>query len=169
MIFIKIKFWRILINSNSLFQLFYFAGFFYLKKWCNLSGVRANLSSWVKKLDCNGDIEKQSHFKKLFIQRLRNSPVAIDTDKANEQHYEVPTEFFTTVRFQYTDAQRQAKCLCHYNILLSISFRIAILTNKFLHSWFLFDFDKKKNWSQDKFLKNCDCKPVTVNEIYRRK
>jgi cyclopropane-fatty-acyl-phospholipid synthase len=65
----------------------------------------------VKKLDCNGDIEKQSHFKKLFIQRLRNSPVAIDTDKANEQHYEVPTEFFTTVRFQYTDAQRQAKCL----------------------------------------------------------
>jgi hypothetical protein len=53
--------------------------------------------------------------------------------------------------------------------LLYISFRIAILTKKFLHSWFLFDFDKEKNWSQDKFLKNCDCKPVTVNEIYRRK
>jgi hypothetical protein len=26
--------------------------------------------------------------------------------------------------------------------LLYISFRIAILTKKFLHSWFLFDFDK---------------------------
>ncbi|XP_052084044.1 uncharacterized protein LOC127721332 [Mytilus californianus] len=60
-------------------------------------GVRANLAAWAKKLDCGGDLEKQNHFKKLFIKRLQNSPVAIETDKANEQHYEVPTEFFKTV------------------------------------------------------------------------
>ncbi|OPL21340.1 cyclopropane-fatty-acyl-phospholipid synthase, partial [Mytilus galloprovincialis] len=60
-------------------------------------GVRTNLEAWAKKLDCGGDLEKQNHFKKLFIKRLQNSPVAIETDKANEQHYEVPTEFFTTV------------------------------------------------------------------------
>ena len=140
MIFIKIKIWRIFINSNSLFELFYF----YLKKWCNLSGVRANLSAWAKKLDCHGDIEKQSHFKKLFIQRLRNSPVAIDTEKANEQHYEVPTEFFTTVCFQYTDTQRCAKSIRHSNFLLYISFRITILKVIFLQNLFLFDFDQKK-------------------------
>lgn len=28
---------------------------------------------------------------------LKSSPIAIDTDKANEQHYEVPAEFFKTV------------------------------------------------------------------------
>ncbi|XP_052694604.1 uncharacterized protein LOC128172908 [Crassostrea angulata] len=60
-------------------------------------GVRLNLSAWIDKLKCDGDIEKQHFFKKKFIQRLRTSPVAIETDKANEQHYEVPTEFFKTV------------------------------------------------------------------------
>lgn len=62
-----------------------------------LSGVRANLAAWIEKLECGGDLEKQAFFKKRFIQRLRDSPVAIDTEKANEQHYEVPTEFFLTV------------------------------------------------------------------------
>ncbi|KAL4225156.1 hypothetical protein ACF0H5_015849 [Mactra antiquata] len=61
------------------------------------NGVRANLQTWIKKLECDGDLEKQSLRKKKFIQRLRNSPVAIETDKANEQHYEVPTDFFLTV------------------------------------------------------------------------
>lgn len=60
-------------------------------------GVRANLQAWIKKLECEGDLEKQSFFKKKFIKQLRESPVAIETDKANEQHYEVPTEFFLTV------------------------------------------------------------------------
>ena len=59
--------------------------------------MRANLAAWIEKLECGGDVVKQAHFKKKFIQRLRNSPVAIETEKANEQHYEVPTEFFLTV------------------------------------------------------------------------
>ena len=29
-----------------------------------------------------------------WVQTLKNSPIAIQTDKANEQHYEVPTEFY---------------------------------------------------------------------------
>lgn len=61
------------------------------------NGVRANLAAWVKKLECGGDVEKQAIFKKKFLERLRTSPVAIETEKANEQHYEVPTEFFLTV------------------------------------------------------------------------
>ncbi|GFN77764.1 (S)-coclaurine N-methyltransferase-like [Plakobranchus ocellatus] len=60
-------------------------------------GVRQNLITWVEKLECGGDVEKQNFFKKRFLTRLRSSPVATDTDTANEQHYEVPTEFFTTV------------------------------------------------------------------------
>ena len=61
------------------------------------AGVRGGLKSWIKKLDCNGDLEKQSFFKKKFLRRLKESPVAIETEKANEQHYEVPTDFFLTV------------------------------------------------------------------------
>lgn len=37
----------------------------------------------------------ESEAKRLaLINELRNSPIAIDTDKANDQHYQVPTEFF---------------------------------------------------------------------------
>jgi cyclopropane-fatty-acyl-phospholipid synthase len=32
-----------------------------------------------------------------FVEQLRKSAIAIDTDKANEQHYEVPVEFFELV------------------------------------------------------------------------
>ena len=63
-------------------------------------GVRQNLMSWIEKLECGGDVEKQNFFKKRFLKRLRSSPVATDTDTANEQHYEVPTEFFTTVSIE---------------------------------------------------------------------
>lgn len=33
-----------------------------------------------------------------FVEKLRDSPVAIETARANEQHYEVPTDFFRKVR-----------------------------------------------------------------------
>ncbi len=36
---------------------------------------------------------QQQQFQKL-IESLRESPIAIETDAANEQHYEVPTEFY---------------------------------------------------------------------------
>ncbi|PVD34768.1 hypothetical protein C0Q70_06045 [Pomacea canaliculata] len=60
-------------------------------------GVRSNMEMWIRKLECDGDVEKQHIFKKKFISRLRQSVIAEATDKANEQHYEVPTEFFQTV------------------------------------------------------------------------
>ena len=56
------------------------------------------MASWIEKLNCNGDVVEQWFFKKKFIDKLRYSKIAIETDKTNEQHYEVPTEFFTTVR-----------------------------------------------------------------------
>lgn len=44
-----------------------------------------------------GNSEIQQEKLKDLIQELKNSPIAIHTDKANEQHYELPTEFFKTV------------------------------------------------------------------------
>lgn len=63
--------------------------------------VRQNLDKWIQKLDCSGDVEKKLAFKMRFVEKLRESPVAVETATANEQHYEVPTDFFRTVRFCY--------------------------------------------------------------------
>ena len=59
--------------------------------------VRQNLSKWLRKLDCSGDVEKKLALKMKFVEKLRKSPVAVETARANEQHYEVPTNFFRTV------------------------------------------------------------------------
>ena len=61
--------------------------------------VRQNLDKWLQKLDCSGDVEKKLAFKMRFVKKLRDSPVAVETARANEQHYEVPTDFFRTVSF----------------------------------------------------------------------
>ena len=60
-------------------------------------GVRQNLAGWLKKLECDGDVNNKLMYKMKFVRKLSQAPVAIETDAANEQHYEVPTEFFTTV------------------------------------------------------------------------
>lgn len=55
--------------------------------------IRALLRQRLKD-ESKGDIEAdQAHFMKL-VEELKNSPIAVETKAANEQHYEVPTEFF---------------------------------------------------------------------------
>ena len=41
-----------------------------------------------------GGVEARSERKRALLASLATSPVAVDTDQANEQHYEVPTELF---------------------------------------------------------------------------
>jgi len=41
-----------------------------------------------------GDGEQRSQRFNQFLAELRNSPIAVETGAANEQHYEVPAEFF---------------------------------------------------------------------------
>jgi cyclopropane-fatty-acyl-phospholipid synthase len=41
-----------------------------------------------------GSVEQRSERKRALLGSLASSPVAIDADEANEQHYEVPTELF---------------------------------------------------------------------------
>jgi cyclopropane-fatty-acyl-phospholipid synthase len=41
--------------------------------------------------------EAQAEGRREFIAMLRRSPLAVDTELANRQHYEAPTEFFRTV------------------------------------------------------------------------
>jgi len=56
-------------------------------------GIRNLLAKKLREED-RGDIEKQQAALLAFIEGLDHSPIAIKTEAANEQHYEVPTEFF---------------------------------------------------------------------------
>lgn len=59
-------------------------------------GIRSRLKGTLapfEKLDCEG---RQQLIMK-HVKELKNSPIAIATDEANEQHYELPTAFFSKV------------------------------------------------------------------------
>lgn len=69
--------------------------------------VRQNLQVWLEKLRCGGDVEKKMAYKQKFISNLRTAPIAIHTTDANEQHYEVPTDFYLEClgkRMKYSSA-----------------------------------------------------------------
>ncbi len=56
-------------------------------------GIRRLLKKRLKEEKKSSPDEQQNHFNKL-LEVCRNSPIAIETKAANEQHYEVPTEFY---------------------------------------------------------------------------
>lgn len=58
--------------------------------------IRSLLAARLREED-QGDPERQQQRLTDFVRRLTRSPVAIETAAANEQHYEVPTEFYQRV------------------------------------------------------------------------
>ena len=58
--------------------------------------IRSLLASRLREED-QRDPERQQQRFSDFLRRLTTSPVAIETQAANEQHYEVPTEFYQKV------------------------------------------------------------------------
>ncbi len=59
-------------------------------------GIRKLLAKKLREEDL-GDVERQQAAMQAFIEGLDQSPIAVKTDDANTQHYEVPTEFFRHV------------------------------------------------------------------------
>ncbi|MFH0736416.1 MAG: cyclopropane-fatty-acyl-phospholipid synthase family protein [bacterium] len=59
-------------------------------------GIRRLLTERLKN-EKKENIEEQQASLMNLISQLRKSPIAVNTPEANEQHYEVPTEFFKTV------------------------------------------------------------------------
>jgi len=59
-------------------------------------GIRNLLARKLRGED-RGGVEKQHRALMDFVRELKASPIAIKTAAANEQHYEVPTEFFRLV------------------------------------------------------------------------
>jgi cyclopropane-fatty-acyl-phospholipid synthase len=56
------------------------------------------------------NIEKADAKRKALINDLKSSPIAIETDAANDQHYQVPTEFF-----KYVLGKRMKYSCCHFD------------------------------------------------------
>jgi cyclopropane-fatty-acyl-phospholipid synthase len=61
--------------------------------WLIRNRIRALLADRLREED-KGDPEAQQAHLMDLVRRLRESPIAIHTAEANEQHYEVPTEFY---------------------------------------------------------------------------
>jgi cyclopropane-fatty-acyl-phospholipid synthase len=59
-------------------------------------GIRRLLKQRLAE-ECSDSLESELNRKWQLINELKHSPLAIETDKANEQHYEVPADFFGLV------------------------------------------------------------------------
>ncbi len=79
-----------------------------LPDWLIRSGIRRLLAQRLRDED-KGDVEAQQQHLMRFVEELRQSPVAIATREANEQHYELPCEFFELVLGRHLKYSS-----CHY-------------------------------------------------------
>ncbi len=64
--------------------------------WAVRIGIRHFINLRLSEVHSN-DVERSNTAAELFIASLKESPLALVPEKANEQHYEVPSEFFATV------------------------------------------------------------------------
>lgn len=68
--------------------------------WLIRMKIRGLLAQRLEE-EYEGGIEVREHKLKSLIDELKSSPIAINTADANEQHYEVPTEFYKYVMGKY--------------------------------------------------------------------
>ena len=59
--------------------------------------------------DAQGSVEANVAAKLAYVARLKELPIAINTPEANEQHYEVPTEYY-----QWCLGKRLKYSSCYY-------------------------------------------------------
>jgi cyclopropane-fatty-acyl-phospholipid synthase len=59
-------------------------------------GIRRLLRDRLRE-ESRGGVESQAARLAAFVERLRTSPIAIETRAANQQHYEVPADFFQCI------------------------------------------------------------------------
>ncbi len=70
------------------------------------AAIRARIGRRVAREGAGTEEERSDRFRAL-VRRLREAPIAVATDAANEQHYELPAEFFSLIlgpRHKYSSA-----------------------------------------------------------------
>lgn len=61
------------------------------------SRVRKGLQELIKELNGDSNVEKQQEKLSEFLAEIKTMPIAVNQSNANEQHYEVPAEFYQLV------------------------------------------------------------------------
>lgn len=77
-----------------------------LPDWLVRAGIRRLLAERLVG-EAGADVEDEMRRKVAIVRELSAAPIAVETEKANEQHYELPTEFFLAVlgpRVKYSSA-----------------------------------------------------------------
>jgi cyclopropane-fatty-acyl-phospholipid synthase len=64
--------------------------------WTLRAGIRRLVAQRLREED-KGNPEKQQAHLMSYVEQLKSSPIAIHASAANQQHYEVPAEFFGSV------------------------------------------------------------------------
>lgn len=74
------------------------------------TGIKGLLKDRLDEIEIK-DIEKKSEVFKSFLNQMQSGPIALNTSEANEQHYEVPTEFY----FYSLGARKKYSCSYYEN------------------------------------------------------
>ena len=77
-----------------------------LPDWLIRVGIRRLLVQRLREED-KGDVERQRARLLEFIRQLKTSPVAIATDAANQQHYEVPAALLSACAGKAPEVQQR--------------------------------------------------------------
>jgi cyclopropane-fatty-acyl-phospholipid synthase len=80
----------------------------WIPDWVIRLGIRRLCRATARRLTCT-PIDELRRVQQRFIEELQAGPVALDVHKANEQHYEVPAEFFVKT----LGARRKYSC-CYF-------------------------------------------------------
>jgi cyclopropane-fatty-acyl-phospholipid synthase len=75
-------------------------------------GIRHLLSKGLDE-EKQKQVQAGDNYKTDFVEMLKNSPIALSTDTANEQHYEVPDDFYQIVlgpQLKYSSGYWPADC-----------------------------------------------------------
>lgn len=64
-----------------------------IPEWLIRAGIRQMLKQKIRE-ETQKNLTLQQEGVMSFIRELKNSPIAIETDAANQQHYELPSRFF---------------------------------------------------------------------------
>ena len=75
--------------------------------WLLRAGIRRLIGQRLRE-ENKGDPERQLAHLMHYVEQLKASPIAIHTPAANQQHYEVPAEFFAAV----LGNRRKYSCCC---------------------------------------------------------
>ncbi len=119
-------------NKNERFYRFLATGI--VPEWLIRVGIRRMLAKTLrdhKKANSEDEIKKRVQ----FVKELQGRPIAIQTDAANEQHYEVPTAFFQQVlgpHMKYSSAYwaaGQTKLAAAENEMLALTCQRASIEN----------------------------------------